>query len=774
MGLSLAFATTKAGLGAGSQLFAGSLTVEAGTNVRDADGDPATAADDAHVFGAEATSGAGGGKNSVAGSLAFNLVLISATATVGDNSLLSLSGGTGDVAITAGSKSVSTVKALPGTETGASGEAFGLGLSIALSIVVDDTLARLGDGVAVAGAHDVVLTAAGGHVMTTEAANGARTTSAAGDAVTPVIAVSVSLVTSQALIGSGGSAGALVAGGKIEARASQVASVTASARGSASAVDAAVGFSVAVTVAIHTTRATSARDLAADGDVTFEAIGASAASATAVASAAGAAAEDDESRTNADGSERTADEDVADQRGLASNQSARLGSGTQSRVDSAPDSPAAETSEEDSSGGESTPLQVAAAIAVTVAVSDQDASLPAGIVVGSSAASAGVVTLRARGNSDSAASASGQAVTTGPSTGDSVGAAVGLSLAFATTKAGLGAGSQLFAGSLTVEAGTNVRDADGNPATAADDAHVFGAEATSGAGGGKNSVAGSLAFNLVLISATATVGDNSLLSLSGGTGDVAITAGSKSVSTVKALPGTETGASGEAFGLGLSIALSIVVDDTLARLGDGVAVAGAHDVVLTAAGGHAMTTEAANGARTTSAAGDAVTPVIAVSVSLVTSQALIGSGGSAGALVAGGKIEARASQVASVTASARGSASAVDAAVGFSVAVTVAIHTTRATSARDLAADGDVTFEAIGASAASATAVASAAGAAAEDDESRTNADGSERTADEDVADQRGLASNQSAAAGFGHPVPGRLGTGLAGGGDLGGGLLRW
>ena len=326
------------------------MSVEAGTNVRDADGDPATAADDAHVFGAEATSGAGGGKNSVAGSLAFNLVLISATASVGDSSVLTFSGGTGDLTLAAGSRSVSTVKALPGTAAGASGEAFGLGLSIGLSIVVDDTLARLGDGVATSGAHDVVLTAAGGHAMTTEAANGAATTAAGSDAVTPVIAVSVSLVTSQALIGSGGSGGALVAGGKIEARASQVASVTASARGSSSAVDAAVGFSVAVTVAVHTTRATSARNLLAGGDVLFEAIGASAASSTAVASAAGAAAEDDESRTDADGSGRTADEDVADQRGLASGQSAALGSGTQSRVDAAPDSPAAESSEQDSSG----------------------------------------------------------------------------------------------------------------------------------------------------------------------------------------------------------------------------------------------------------------------------------------------------------------------------------------------------------------------------------------------------------------------------------------
>ena len=139
--------------------------------------------------------------------------------------------------------------------------------------------------------------------MATEAANGAATTAAGSDAVTPVIAVSVSLVTSQALIGSGGSGGALAAAGKIEARASQVASVSASARGSSSGG----GRGGRVLGGGHGRGPHHPGDLGratwlAGGDVLFEAIGASAASSTAVASAAGAAAEDDESRTDADGS----------------------------------------------------------------------------------------------------------------------------------------------------------------------------------------------------------------------------------------------------------------------------------------------------------------------------------------------------------------------------------------------------------------------------------------------------------------------------------------
>ena len=190
----------------------------------------------------------------------------------------------------------------------------------------------------------------------------------------------------------------MAASGKMEARASQLASVSDVGAGFVAAVDAAVGFSVAVTVAVHTTRATSGRNLAAGGAVTSRRW----ALERLVDGGGLGGRRGGGGRRVAHGRGRlgrTADEDVADQRDLASGQSAALGAGTQSRVDSAPDSPAAESSEQDSSG-DSTPLQVAAAIAVTVAVSDQDASLPAGIVVGSSSAGVGVVTLGARGNSD--------------------------------------------------------------------------------------------------------------------------------------------------------------------------------------------------------------------------------------------------------------------------------------------------------------------------------------------------------------------------------------
>src|SRR5258708_39321003 len=101
---------------------AGSLEVTAGMT--------ASGADSQNDYDAEATSGAGGGKNSIAGSLALNLVLSSTEATVAGGANLQL--GSGNASLSASSASNSVTKALPGKSGGASGAAFGLGLSLAV------------------------------------------------------------------------------------------------------------------------------------------------------------------------------------------------------------------------------------------------------------------------------------------------------------------------------------------------------------------------------------------------------------------------------------------------------------------------------------------------------------------------------------------------------------------------------------------------------------------------------------------------------------------
>src|SRR4029077_15134506 len=126
----------------------------------------------------------GGGKNSVAGSLAFNLVLASSTASLGAGATVGLASGSGTVPSGADPSSISTTKAL---SAGATGSKFGLGLSIAVSVVIDSTTASIGDLVTLTGAHNLLVSASGGHQSVVEAENGAKAPS--GVAVTPVVAV---------------------------------------------------------------------------------------------------------------------------------------------------------------------------------------------------------------------------------------------------------------------------------------------------------------------------------------------------------------------------------------------------------------------------------------------------------------------------------------------------------------------------------------------------------------------------------------------------------
>ncbi len=124
-------------------------------------------------------------------------------------------------------------------------------------------------------------------------------------------------------------------------------------------------------------RPSSTARSSATGAITIQALGSSSAVADAKASAGGGADEEDESRTDPDGSERTVDEDVADQRGLAADQSDSLGAGTGDRVNGAPATPSAQSSDADSDG-DNEKLAVAAAVGVTISVSRQTARIAVG------------------------------------------------------------------------------------------------------------------------------------------------------------------------------------------------------------------------------------------------------------------------------------------------------------------------------------------------------------------------------------------------------------
>ena len=174
---------------------------------------------------------------------------------------------------------------------------------------------------------------------------------------------------------------------------------------------------------------------------------------------------------------------------------------------------------------------------------------------------------------------------------------------------------------------------------AGDTTSRFGAESTSGAGGGSVGVAGSVSINIVNVDTAAAI--RSGASVDAGLGDASLSAASNSISTVKAFPGGAT--SGTDFGLGISFALSIVNDTTFAGIEDTGLLTNAHDLTLHANGQHAMTTQAQTGA---TGGGVTVVPSISIAISNVTSKADIGAGT---LLTLTGSLDAKAELTASAT-----------------------------------------------------------------------------------------------------------------------------
>ncbi|HTZ06018.1 MAG TPA: hypothetical protein VMB53_09700, partial [Gaiellaceae bacterium] len=656
--ITLANITNLASIDGGAHTISHGVVVTAGMS------GPSVGGNSKHELGAQASSGGGGGNVGVAGSLALEIANISTSASLRSDPIRgppTVDASTGDIALSASSDSVSTVKALP-NGIGGGGSSFGLGAAVALSIVNDTTLATVDNGAILPSTHDLVLAANGKHATTTMSQTGA---SGGGVSIAASVAVAISNVSSAATIGTGA---LLTLSGKFDANAQLTASAITTASGSAAGGSAAVGVALGLTLATHTVEATTHRDVSAGTTVSFQALGSSTTEANAVASSAGAP---DASSSPSP----TVDSQVAGERshadGVAGAGHDSGGAGT---------TPSASTSQ-----GQ---VSVAAAVGIDIATSSSRAYVPTGVHV----TAAGAATLATTANTDAKSSADGSASTS--SSGVAIGAGVAITLANVTNEAVVESGGTLTAASVSASAGmTNV---------GGDTTHRFGAASTSGAGGGSVGVAGSLSIAIVNVNTTAAI-------RSGGTivaGDVTLTATSDSVTTVTALPGGHTG--GSDFGLGISVALSIVNDTTFAGLEDGSLLTGGDDLTLHAAGSHAMTTTAQTGA---AGGGVTIVPSIAIAISNVTSKADIGTGA---IVTLTGNLDAKAELTASATTTADGSANGATAAIGVALALTLATHTVESTTHRDVTAAGFVSFQALGASASESDATASASGAPAQ------------------------------------------------------------
>ena len=278
-----------------------------------------------------------------------------------------------------------------------------------------------------------------------------------------------------------------------------------------------------------------------------------------------------------------------------------------------------------------------------------------------------------------------------------VGVAVAVNSADVTTDAHV-SGVTLTTPAVNVEAVTK---------PAADGAtNTFGASATSGAGGAQNvGVAGSVGINVVTLNTTAQLaGAPVVTGDASNASDVTLAARSNDTNTATAVPGT--GGTGAATGVGASVALNIVNDSTTAGLTAGSALAGAHDLTITADAVSPATTQARGGAFS---ADIAAAPVYALTTLNVNTTANSETGP---ALVLTGNYTATAHQVATVTTTATGEAQG-DGALGVAVAQTYANHTVQATTHRDVTAAGTFSLTANGASAVATTATASSSTACA-------------------------------------------------------------
>jgi mucin-19 len=206
------------------------------------------------------------------------------------------------------------------------------------------------------------------------------------------------------------------------------------------------------------------------------------------------------------------DKQIGAQRDLADKKADETGT---KGTGEAKETPKAETSE----GG----VSVAAAVGVNIATSTARAFIPDNGRV----SSGGLLTLSSSNKTDATAKADGSAVSAEDANGAAsvnVGVGVAINVVNAVNEAYVGSGSTIDAQWLTIEAKRTE--------VSGETAGKIGAEAISGASGGKIGIAGSLALNIAESRNEALIKDGATVTLAGG--DLKIVAEGATSSTVLA------------------------------------------------------------------------------------------------------------------------------------------------------------------------------------------------------------------------------------------------
>lgn len=659
--------------------------------------DPATTDTKSDTYLAKSTAGAGASNVGLAGAFGLNLVDTESAARVSSGASVSLTGA-GSVSIVSDNQTESTAEAKP-TGGGASGDTVGIGASVAINILANRSTAEIVDGAVLTGAGAVKLMADGTHSQTADAAAG----SAGGVSITPVLGLSLIGNATTARIGTGA---ALVAG-SIEIAAAQSSATITKASGEAAGANAAIGAAVAIALVDDAASATTARDLTTMGDVSLSAYGASASELEAEASAVGAAAAED------DGSAPSGDDDVDAKvsgeldAGSSKQKTSGVGDSTQQSKTTA------SAADEDSRSASTSEGKVSVAAAVGVNV--QDAQTEAGVPDGVQINSGGSLTIKTAANTQGKVTTTGDAVgkedadgNTPPASAVGIGAAVSVNLVKSSNQARLGVAAHSV-GALEISALSRDVDAlraDGT--STADKTDSYLASATSGAGGSKVGIAGSLGLNLIDTEALAIIASGANVDVTGG-GNVSLMADNQTDTKAEAKP-VGAGATGETVGIGASVAINILANRSVAEIEDTAVITGANDLTLAASATHSQTADAAAG----SAGGVSITPALGLSIIGNDTTARLGTGA---LQTITGTLDVSATQSSTTVTNASGEAAGSKAAIGAAVAVALVDDTATATTARSLSIGGSASFAAQSASSSSLETKASAVGAAeAEDD----------------------------------------------------------
>jgi hypothetical protein len=445
-----------------------------------------------HESAATTLAGAGSDDVGVGGAVSVNIVTVTTLATVwaataGEASIAA--GTSGDSNIEAQSNHHDTTKA----SGSAKGGSVGVGIGIAVQVLTINTKAEIPDNVPFSGGDDLTIKASTRQEATNEAKAGAAASGDSGVGVGPAVGVTVSTVNTTARLGSGTNT---VAGGDVEVEANFDGKSDVMADAQAGGKSVAVGAAVAVNVVTPTTLASVQRNLQGES-VAVKANSTALTSAATVAGASGSDSgeEGDSSDTQAQGAVDDNPNTGGEAGTLPSANSGiedpNGGGGNIGGTDSA-DSQTTEQSGQGSSG-----VGVAASIAVNVLTESNTAEVAAGKTL---TGTDGAVAVAATHHVDGIATAIGTSLVDDASA--NVGAGVSVNVVVASSKAEVGDDATLDGEGVTVSATT----VEGHT----NEFKVWGIAAAGGTSSDV-SVAGSVGVNIVVLTNSATVGDNATI-----------------------------------------------------------------------------------------------------------------------------------------------------------------------------------------------------------------------------------------------------------------------